>query len=400
MSPRPDYTEALAMALAGLEPQPGVEDVPLADAAGRVLRAPVIADRDLPPFDRAQMDGYALRADEIADGDAWPVERVIAAGQPAGGGVPAGHCVAIATGAPLPDDVDTVIQHELSDRGDPVRFTTPARTFTRGHAVHRRGADACEGDLLVGDGTTLAARHLGIAASAGLTTLTVAARPRVAILTSGDEVLPAGETVAAHQIRNSNQPMLSALVARLGAEVIATEHLPDEMAITTDRVGAMLKTCDVLVTVGGISAGDRDHFHGAFAAHDVTLALAGAAIQPGKPIAIGRAPNGTSVVGLPGNPVSGLVCACLFLWPIIRARLGATGRLPWRHVTLREPVRPNPDRRAFRPVRLMDGDQIVVPSWAGSGDLAHTAITDGIAELPVQAEPVAAESRLRFLAWP
>ena len=145
---------------------------------------------------------------------------------------------------------------------------------------------------------------------------------------------------------------------------------------------------------------DEYHFPAAFDACNVQRFLAGASIQPGRPIVVGRAPNNAIVIALPGNPVSVLACACLFTWPIVRAMLGLRPSLPWREVELGEPVKPNAHRRAFRPAIVHEDGRASVPSWAGSGDLAHTAPTHGLIELPVQTEAVVASARLRFLPWP
>ncbi len=194
--------------------------------------------------------------------------------------------------------------------------------------------------------------------------------------------------------------MVRGLLARMGADPARHRHLPDNRRLTVDAVGEALAGSDLVITVGGISAGERDHFPAAFDAHGVTETLHRAAIQPGKPIFVGRAAQGQVLVGLPGNPVSALVCACLFVWPIVRAQLGLDPALPWRPVVLADPVNPNPRRRAFRPATLCDGNRARVPAWAGSGDLAHTAQTHGALELPVQEEPVAPGTSLRFLPWP
>ena len=394
----PDYGAALGRALKGIAAIVDPETVALSEAAGRVLREPVVADRDLPPFDRAQMDGYALRGGELGRIGAFPVVATIAAGRPADVSVPPGQCVAIATGAPLPADVDTVIPHEQSDRGDPVHFAIDS--IAVGHAVHRRGVDASEGDTLVEAGTVLAAQHLGIAAVVGLAAVVTVRRPRATVLTSGDEVVAMGAPVKAHQIRNSNGTMVTELLRRIGAEPVAHHHVVDELDDTVTAVGQALAASDLVVTVGGISAGDRDHFPAAFERQGVTLALRGAAIQPGRPILVGHGPQGQVVLGLPGNPVSALACMCLFGWPIARAQLGLDPQLPWRTVQLAEPVRPNPRRRAFRPGIANGPDRITIPKWAGSGDLAHTAPTAGLVELPVQDHDVEAGTAVRFLGWP
>jgi molybdopterin molybdotransferase len=398
MTGLPDYAEALGTVLAAVEPLGQTETVERDEASRRVLAEDIVADRDLPPFDRAEMDGYALRAAEVGRVEAFPVAAAISAGQAADVSVPPGHCVAIATGAPLPADADTVIPHEQSDRRDPVRFTATA--IETGNAVHPRGADARAGDTLVPAGTLLEAHHLGIVATVGREQIVVARRPRATVLTSGDEVRPVSAALEPYQIRNSNGPMVCALLRRIGAEPVACLHVTDDPDLTATAVAEALGRSDLLVTVGGVSVGKRDYLPEAFAAQGVSFLLHGAAIQPGRPLLAGRARTGAIVVGLPGNPVSALACTCLFCWPVVRAQLGLGPALPWRPVELAEAVKPNPSRRAFRPAMLVDGGRALVPGWAGSGDLAHTAGTDGLVELPVRSQPVEAATTLRFLPWP
>jgi molybdopterin molybdotransferase len=399
MSNLPDYDDALAEALRSVAPLES-QAVALELCSGRVLAETVVTDRDLPPFNRAQMDGYALRAAEFEAGRDWPVVDTVPAGVSAAVDVPPGSCVAIATGAPLPPSVDTVIQHELSDRANPVRFSVD--TIDAGHAVHPRGADASAGETVLEPGMCLAAHHIGIAMVTGRTTLDVHRRPRAALLTSGDEVIDeTGGKVETHQVRNSNRLMVMELLTRFGAVAAMSRHLPDDRDVTIDAVGAALADHDLVVTVGGVSAGERDHFPAAFETHDVRQRLQGAAIQPGKPVRVGGHGGGATVIALPGNPVSALACACIFIWPVVRTMLGLTAPLPWRPVTLTTAVKPNPRRRAFRPAVLDDATgAATVPPWAGSGDLAHTAPTRGLVELPVQNEPVPAGTTVRFLPWP
>ncbi|MCZ6834894.1 MAG: molybdopterin molybdotransferase MoeA [Planctomycetota bacterium] len=396
MTNLPDYHDALIKALSIVNPLLDPETVPLSACSGRVLVDPIRADRNLPPFNRAQMDGYALHASDIGKVESFPVIATIAAGMPADVEVPVGHCVKIATGAPLPEDVDCVIQHENSDRNDPVHFSID--TIEPGHAVHPLGADAKEGDVLLEAPALLMAHHLGIAASVGATSLKVSRKPRVIVLSSGDEVVEEGAEVLTHQIRNSNGPLVTELLYRMGAEPLANNHVEDELEATIRMVDGSIKTADLVITIGGISAGERDYFPTAFDECGIERALQGASIQPGKPIVVGKAPNGSIVVGLPGNPVSALACSCLFAWPIVKVMLGLPPTLPWMSVTLGEAVKPNPRRRAYRPAIMKE--EAFVPTWAGSGDLSHTAPTDGLLELPVQDDQVEAGTKLRFLPWP
>lgn len=406
MTALPDYADALARALGAVRPIGRSEFVPLHQASGRILAADVKADRDLPPFNRAQMDGYAVRAADVSRDREFAVVGTISAGMAANVEVPpgAGVCVAIATGAPLPNDIDAVIPHEQSDRGDRVAASRPVKfavdSIAPGHAVHAKGSDAYAGDVLITAGTLMAAHHLGIAAAVGLADVSVRARPQTIVLTSGDEVVPAANPVQQHQIRNSNGPMAAELLQRFGAEVIGARHVPDDREATVKSFRSAIGLAELVITIGGVSAGERDHFPAAFDACEVQRHLQGASIQPGRPVIVGTTKDGTVVVGLPGNPVSVLACSCLFVWPIVRAMLGLDSTLPWREVMLAEAVKPNANRRAFRPAIVREDGRVVVPSWAGSGDLVHTSPTHGLVELPVQAEPVAESTSLRFLAWP
>jgi molybdopterin molybdotransferase len=396
--PLPDYDEALHAALSCATPLIGTESVALHHAACRILAEPVVASRDLPPFNRAAMDGYALRAADYQRDTPFDVVGEIAAGARSAIAVPPGACVKISTGAPLPDDVDAVIPHERSDRSTPVRFTADA--VTPGQSVHPRSADARAGDVLLRPGSRLAAHHLGIAASAERAALTVRSPVRTTLLTSGDEVRPPGSPLESHQIANSNAPQTIELLRRFGAAVIAHTHLTDDVDPVRRALADAIEMSDLVVTIGGISAGEHDHFKTVLVEQHVDLAVRGAAIQPGKPIHIGRAPRGTVVVCLPGNPVSALACGCLFLQPIMNAMLGCTDVMRWRTVRLAAEVRPNAKRTAFRPAILDADDRLTVPRWAGSGDIVHTAKTTGLARLPRQDATLPAGRSVPYLPWP
>jgi molybdopterin molybdotransferase len=263
MSRLPDYAEAQERALSCVEALSQVDAVALESAGGRVLVESVVADRDLPPFNRAMMDGYAIRAADFSPDKSWQVAHVIAAGSTPEVRVPPSQCVAIATGAALPRDVDTVIPHEQSDRGDhhgqPVKFTI--KSTAAGNAVHLRGSDAKTGDELIAVGTRLGPQHLGIAAAVGLTKLHVATPPRTIILTSGDEVVPADTptaSLAGHHVRNSNAVMIAELVQRMGGDVLQSHHLPDDREVTILAVRDAVQQADLVITIGGVSAGDRE----------------------------------------------------------------------------------------------------------------------------------------------
>lgn len=397
--PLPDYDDALDALLGAVTaPLPGAsESAPLDAAAGRVLADDLCADRDLPPFDRSAMDGYAVRASEIRVGRTFAVHGDAPAGAPEIEAGPPGTCVRIATGAPVPSGLDAVVPHERTDRGDPVRIESGETSA--GDAVHPRGADARSGDVLAPAGTRIGPAIVGLAATVGREQLDVRPRPRVAILTTGDEVRSPSESVAPHQIRNSNGPMLAALARDAGAEVALVTHAADDPDRTVAAVRESIASAEVVLTVGGISAGERDHVAGAVADAGGRLVLRGAAIQPGRPITGAIVdPDGTVVIALPGNPVSALACFTLFAAPLL-ARLSGSERPAWTTIPLAAPVRPNPRRTAFRPARLESGGA-AVPTWQGSGDLAHTAGTAGLVRLPRTADTLDAGTLLPFMPWP
>jgi len=419
--PLPDYATALALALDAC-PAPAAESVPLAEARDRVLAESARADRDLPPFPRATMDGYAVRAAEIGAHDAFEVVGEVPAGSSADPDLPPGSVVRIATGARVPTAADAVIPHEQSDRGEPVRFTIS--DLAAWANVHRQGEDAEAEAEVVAAGTRLGAHHLGILGSVGWTRVRVFRLPRVAVLTTGDEVRPIGAAIEPWQIRNSNRPMLVAAIRDLGGRIGIVHHMADVEEETLAALAAAIADSDLIVTAGGISAGERDLVARVLDRLGVRTLLHGAMIQPGKPIYVGirdEGPGGRPVIalGLPGNPVSALVTAHLFVRPMLRAMTGRAGGSAWRAMRLAAAVRPNRRRQAFRPARLVSGEartpsvpkmdsgplpaeagpRVEVIPWRGSGDLVHTATSDGMVALPASDDEILPGTMVPFLPW-
>jgi molybdopterin molybdotransferase len=398
MQSLPNYVEALELGLSIVKPVCVSEQLDLEYAINRILALGVLADRDEPPFHRSQMDGYAVLASEISEGKQLQVLGEVAAGTTFDGTKEPDSCVLIATGAPVPTCFDAVVQHELTDCGDEV-VTFECSDVVQGKSIHRKGADAKAGDVLTPKLTRLKPQHIGIAASNGMNSISVLSKPRVIVITSGDEVVPPERQPLAHQIRNGNSPMVCEAFRSLGCDVIETHHLRDDESATQKAIEQALDgRCDLVVTVGGISAGTRDYFPTAFEHSNVKLAVKGANIQPGKPVIIGGHTNGI-VLGLPGNPVSALACCCIFGWPIVLGMLGLPTALPWQTRPLAVSVKPNPKRSAFRPSQLEEGN-IVIPNWQGSGDLAHTAKTNGLAQLMPSATELTAGTLVPFLEYP
>ena len=314
--------EALALLLSTAAPL-GSETVPLEQADGRVLAAPVIARRTTPGADVSAMDGYALRAQ-----DAVSVPATVtligesAAGRPFAGRVEPGTTVRIFTGAVLPEGADAIIiQEDTRREGNSVTVTEAA---TPGRHIRRAGGDFCAGEVLLAPGHRLRARDLALVAAGDVDTVSVARRPRVAMLSTGDELVRPGTGAAAHQVIVSNLYSVAALARAAGAEVTDLGILPDTMEATQAGVRAALDGgFDVLVTTGGASVGDHDLIAPALTAQGVDLAVHRIALRPGKPLMFGRsAATRTQVLGLPGNPVSAHVCALLFLVPLIKAQQG------------------------------------------------------------------------------
>ncbi|WP_342641759.1 molybdopterin molybdotransferase MoeA [Rhodoligotrophos ferricapiens] len=315
--------EALGRVLDGVAPI-GQECIPLDQAWQRVLAEDVRATRDQPPFDASAMDGYAVRGDDV-DGSK-PKLLIIGtsqAGRGFTGAIGPGESVRIFTGAPLPPGADTVVIQENTRReGDRVILTEPGQ---RGRHVRRSGLDFRAGDLLIAAGTRLNARHIGLAAAANHHELPVRRRPRIAILPTGDELVAPGSTPRGDQIISSNNHSLAAFIRAMGAEPVDLGIVGDDLAALDAAIARGL-SADVLVTIGGASVGDHDLVQKALIARGVDIAFWRIAMRPGKPLMFGHVQTGSAqpvrVMGLPGNPVSALICARIFLKPLIGALLG------------------------------------------------------------------------------
>ncbi|MGQ7261927.1 molybdopterin molybdotransferase MoeA [Vreelandella sp. V005] len=295
------------------------ESVSLEAAAGRVLAEAVTAQMDVPPFDNSAMDGYALRA---ADAGKWlPVSQRIAAGTPAQALAP-GSCARIFTGGEIPSGADCVVMQERVEvEAESARMPTD---IPAGDNVRRRGRDVRQGSVLLKAGERLEAAALGHLAGQGVTQVSVRRRPRVALLSTGDEIIDPGTPLKPGQLYNSNRPMLKRLLENFGADVVSTVSVPDSYARTVELLTAAADETDLVVTTGGVSVGEEDHVKAALEAIG-QLDMWKLAIRPGKPLALGRLPRSDGsqarFVGLPGNPVSGFVGAWLFLRPLLGAML-------------------------------------------------------------------------------
>ena len=314
--------DALAQVLAEATPLP-VEDVPLPDACGRVLAADVAARITQPPSDVSAMDGYAVRGGDVAKAPATlRVIGEVAAGHPFGATVGAGECARIFTGGVLPDGTDTVVIQENATRQDDT--VTVHAAAPRGKNVRVRGLDFKQGDVLLPKGRRITARDLMLAAASNHPTLPMHRIPRVAILGTGDELVPTGSTLKPGEVVYSNGFALGALARQEGAELI-------DLGVARDRVEdivsgirqARIGNADILLTSGGASVGDHDLVQKSLAAEGLALSFWRIAMRPGRPMMHGLLGR-MHVLGVPGNPVSSYVCALLFLVPLIRRMAGRT----------------------------------------------------------------------------
>ncbi len=360
-----------------------VTRLPLEQAAGLTLATGIVCDIDYPPFDKAMMDGFAVRAADCRGaGTTLRVTGELAAGQVAADELLTGDAVRINTGAPLPPGADAVvvIEHvELYDDG--LRMSTPD-TPSPGTHVARRGSDVRAGAIVLEAGTRLGPAQVAAAAAAGAAQVEVYRRPRMAVLVTGDELVPIGKRPTGAQIRNSNGPALAALARQAGCEVIDLGIAGDDRAQLADKVAAGLQA-DVLCISGGVSMGQHDYVPEVLEQAGVRFDVRKVAIRPGKPIIIGVGPAGQMVFGLPGNPVSSFVCFLVFVRAAVAGLQGrAVTMPPMLSVTLDAPLPAAGQRTEFLPAQLTagtNGEWRASPTrWQGSGDLFGLARSNGL----------------------
>jgi molybdopterin molybdotransferase len=298
-----------------------VETISLEAALGRVLATAVAATRDQPPFAASAMDGWAIRRADLAPDTSFRIAGESAAGRAFAGAVGPGEAVRIFTGAPVPAGADqVVIQEEAQRDGARVRFAAQAGS---GSNIRAAGGDFRTGEALLATGVRLDPWRLSLAAAAGRATLEVARRPRVVLLATGDELVQPGQTPAPDQIFESGSIALAALVETWGGTAVRLTAAADKVEAIAAAVAGV--EADLIVTIGGASVGDHDLVKPALARLGLSLRVETIAVRPGKPTWFGLLADGRRVLGLPGNPASALVCAELFLRPLLAA---LTGRDP------------------------------------------------------------------------
>ncbi len=402
------FAEALDEVLAharGLGGARAVETVGLSEAEGRVLAEVLRADRDQPPFDRATRDGFALHSADV--GGALRVVGHVRAGQSWNGtALNEGEALEIMTGAPMPAGADAVVMVEhTSLEGEALRVEA-GRTLRAGENVVPRGAEARVGDSLLPVGRVMGAAEVAVAASCGAARVSVFARPRIAIVATGDELVELDAPLAEGQIRNSNSYALAALVRAEGGVAGRLPVARDSFAELRERVQSAM-VAELLLLSGGVSMGKYDLVEQVLAELGAEFFFTGALIQPGKPIVFGRLPTFDPArpwvwfFGLPGNPVSTQVCFHLFVAPLLRAMAGRTEIAPvFVEARLAEGVRGGAKVTRFLPAELTGAwDSVVVKvvGWQGSGDVAANARGNCYCVVPSGAESFAKGDAVRVL---
>ncbi|MBC2595478.1 molybdopterin molybdotransferase MoeA [Ruficoccus amylovorans] len=369
---------------------------PLASAVGRVLRQSVIADRDLPPFDRVMMDGYAINTGRTAPGAILPVAGRSDAGAPQATLPPAPVAWEVMTGAPLPEHADAVVPYEAIAPGQhagSIHLPADGQPVS-GAFIHRRGSDYAAGATLLSSGTLLGPAEIGIAASCGLSELLVSEHPRLAVFATGDELVDVYVQPASHQIRQSNAYALEAALTLSGYPVSESARLADETA-SEDRIREAVDKHDVVIIAGAASRGRRD-WAAPLLDSLATRVFHGIRQHPGKPLGLWCRPEGKLIFLLPGNPVAALTGMIRFVLPALSEREGR----PLRHAycSLREPPAPT-DFTRYLPVRLSVLGPATAVAPRNSGDYARLAGTDGFIEIPSHQSPLPSTSHFRFYAW-
>lgn len=378
---------------------PGVETVELIAADGRVLAESVVADRNIPPFPRSTRDGYAVRSADLSALPArlQPIGEIRAGQEP--DDIPklidVGQAASIMTGAPVPAGADAVVMVEYSSAKDGVVEIT--KGVSPGENIVPTGAEAKQGSILIQRGTRLNEASIALAASAGSSLLMVYRKPRVAVLTTGDEIVDVDAVPGPTQIRNSNSYSLAVQILNAGGEPVLLPVAPDEPQALHALIEQGLHS-DLLLMTGGVSMGRYDLVEQVLSQGGAEFFFTGAKIQPGRPVVFGKCgsvPAGvhdTFFFGLPGNPISTMVTFELFARPMLEALAGMTPRsLRFVHGRLKSEIRVKPGLKRFLPAILsgeLENSAVELVPWQGSGDIAATARANCYIVIPADREQI------------
>jgi molybdopterin molybdotransferase len=384
-------------------PEFAAQKVALTGACGRILRQSIVAERDQPPFDRVMMDGIALRFDAWRKGlRTFRIQGTQHAGDPVHTMSDQRNCIEIMTGAVLPRQSDCVIPVERIGVSSGTATVEKDYVASSRQFVHPQGSDHRKGQRLLDPGTAISPMDIAIIASCGLSEVSVSCTPVIRVISTGNELVPAGSAIAAHQVRLSNGPALVAMLAQHGFNDCKQEHIVDEPVLLRDRLAQQLDEAAILILSGGVSMGKADYVPQVLAALGVRQVFHGISQRPGKPMWFGMGSRQQAVFALPGNPVSTLVCCRQYVLPALFAASGRTLE-PRLHAVLSATFTFEPKLTCFLPVRLSSRDDGVVVATPAptntSGDFTSLSGTAGYVELAQEQNVFAAGLSVPLHLW-
>jgi molybdopterin molybdotransferase len=393
--------EASAAILAAI-PAAASETIQCENATGRVLRQMVVAERDQPPFDRVTMDGIALAYADFDGGNRkLPIQAMQAAGDPTLT-LETAHCIEIMTGASLPTGADCIVPVERIKIVDAVAEIDADYAAKQHQFVHPRGSDHAKGAQLLTPGARISPMDIAIIASCGLTELSVSAAPTIRVISTGNELVAAGETIEPHQIRMSNGPAMIALLEQHGYTDTEHDHIVDEPEVLKKRIAAHLDAANVLILSGGVSMGKADYVPQVLAELGVEVVFHKISQRPGKPMWFGIGKEGQAVFALPGNPVSALVCCRQYVVNALNSAAGLHPSAP-EFASLAQEYVFKPQLSCFLPVKLVSavsGQILAMPVQTNtSGDFAALSGTAGYVELALATTTFPAGTGVQLHRW-
>jgi molybdopterin molybdotransferase len=390
--------DAILAAVPGFD----IESVAASSSTGRVLRQPVVAERDQPPFDRVMMDGISLCFSDIESGSrVFPIQGTQAAGDPQLT-LENGKCIEIMTGASLPQGADCIVPVERISVRDGSASLEAGYEAKMQQFIHARGSDHKSGSELLNAGKRVSPMDIAVINSCGLTDINVSKSPTIRVISTGNELIPAGEPIEPHQIRLSNGPAIIAMLTKHGYGNTEHDHIIDEPELLRQRLADHLDHADVLVLSGGVSMGKADYIPQVLADLGVKVVFHKISQRPGKPMWFGMGPDNQAVFALPGNPVSTLVCCRQYVIPALDSASGLPESQP-EFAALTQDVSFKPELTCFLPVKLLSntgGQVLAMPVQTNtSGDFAALSGSDGYIELPLEESLFAAGSSAKLHRW-
>ena len=378
------------------------ESVSTNSSSGRILHQSVVAERDQPPFDRVMMDGIALSFGDCDSGTrSFPIQATQAAGDEQLS-LENGKCIEIMTGASLPNGADCIVPVERIRVTDGNAAIEAGYTAKQRQFIHPRGSDHKAGNKLLNAGKRVSPMDIAIINSCGLTDIEVSKSPTIRMISTGNELVPAGEPIEPHQIRMSNGPAVIAMLEQHGFDNTEHDHIVDEPELLKDRIGNHLDSADILILSGGVSMGKADYIPQVLSDLGVKVVFHKISQRPGKPMWFGMGPNKQAVFALPGNPVSTLVCCRQYVIPALNTASGLAESQP-EFAALTQDVLFEPELTCFLPVKLLSntgGQILAMPVQTNtSGDFAALSGTDGYIELALDESVFTAGSAAKLHRW-